>query len=258
VLAGMLYCGVFVTLSVAVSSLTVRTSSSFLFLIVAWIFAVLIIPRSAVLIAGRAVDVPSVDEIGSQKARYSSQLFTEDRAVMSNWKPTATEPEKMMKEFQKFTQDQGDAREKKIQDFSSRLNEDRENRQAVQERVAFGLARISPTATFSLAATRLAGTSLSLKGHYRSAAQGYQQDYAKFMLAKTGMNPGGMFVFRISSDNGEKPKPIDPHELPVFQYAPMALGDVFPQALMDILLLIGFNIALFVLAYVAFLRYDVR
>lgn len=258
VLAGILYCGVFVTLSVAVSSLTVRSSSSFLFLIVAWIFAVLIIPRSAVLIAGRAVDVPSVDEIGSQKARFMSQLWTEDRAAMSSWKPTATEPDKMMKEFQKFTQDQGDAREKKMQEFSARLNEDRENRQAVQERLAFGVARLSPTATFSLAATRLAGTALSLKGNYRTAAQGYQQDYAKFILAKTGMNPGGMFVFKISTDSDEKPKPIDPHELPVFQYVPAALGDVFPGALLDILLLVGFNLILFVLAYVAFLRYDVR
>ena len=258
VLTGILYCGVFVTLSVAISSLTARTSSSFLFLIVAWIFAVLIIPRSAVLIAGRAVDVPSVDDIGSQKARFSAQLFTEDRAAMSNWKPTEKEPEKMMKEFQKFTQGQGDAREKKIQEFSARLNEERENRQAVQERLAFGLARISPTATFSLAATRLAGTSLSLKGHYRDAAQGYQQDYAKFMLAKTGMNPGGMLVFRVTSDNGEKPKPVDPHELPEFRYNPMKLGDVFPGAVLDILLLIGFNIVLFGLAYLGFLRYDVR
>ncbi len=259
VLTGILYCGVFVTLSVAVSSLTVRSSSSFLFLIVAWIFAVLIIPRSAVLIAGRAVDVPSVDEIGSQKARFSSQLWTEDRAAMSNFKPTSTgEPEKMMKEFQKFMQDQGDAREKKMQEFSARLNEDRENRQAVQERLAFGLARISPTATFSLAVTRLAGTALSLKDHYHNAAEGYQIDYGKFILAKTGMNPGGMLVFRVTSDNGEKPKPVDPHELPVFQYVPVALGDVFPQAAVDIVLLAGFNILLFALAYMAFLRYDVR
>jgi ABC-type transport system involved in multi-copper enzyme maturation permease subunit len=260
VLAGILYCGAFVTLSVAVSSLTVRTSSSFLFLIVAWIFAVLIIPRSAVLIAGRAVDVPSVDEIGSQKARFSSQLWTEDRAAMNNFKPTSTgNPEKMMQEFQKFMQDQGDVREKKMREFSSRLNEDRENRQAVQERLALGLARVSPTATFSLAATRLAGTSLSLKEHYHNAAEGYQLNYGKFMLAKTGMNPGGnMVIFRMSTDNGEKPKPIDPHELPEFQYVPMSLHDLFPQALMDLLLLVGFNVLLFVLACVGFLRYDVR
>ena len=38
-----------------VSSLTRRSSTSFLFLLVIWILAVLVIPRSAVLLAGRAV-----------------------------------------------------------------------------------------------------------------------------------------------------------------------------------------------------------
>ncbi len=164
----------------------------------------------------------------------------------------------MMQEFQKFTQNQGDEREKKMLEFSTRLNEDRENRQVVQEQLALGLARFSPTATFSLAATRLAGTGLGLKEHYHNAAQGFQLDYAKFMLAKTGMNPGGMFVFRVKTSSDEKPKPIDPRELPEFQYVPVSLRDVFPQALMDILLLVGFNIVLFAVAYVGFLRYDVR
>jgi len=260
VLAGMLYCGVFLTLSVAVSSLTVRTSNSFLFLIVAWIFAVLIIPRTAVLIAGRAVDVPTVDEIGSKKAHFSAQLWTEDRNGLSNFKPTALgDPQKMMDEFHKFMQTQADERDKKMREFSARLNEERENRQAIQERLAFGLARISPTATFSLAATRLAGTSLVLKEHYHDATEGYQIEYGKFMLAKTGMNPGGnMIVFKVTNDTGEKPKPIDAHELPEFHYVPMTFADVFPQALLDLLLLAGFNLALFVVAYVAFLRYDVR
>jgi ABC-2 type transport system permease protein len=260
VLAGILYCGVFVTLSVAVSALTVRSSSSFLFLIVAWIFAVLIIPRSAVLIAGRAVDVPSVDEIGSQKARLASQLWGEDRDKMNGFKPATTgDPQKMMQEFQKFMQDLGDARDKKMQELASRLNEERTNRQAVQEHLALGLARVSPTATFSLAATRLAGTSLTLKDHYHNAAVGFQGDYAKFMLAKTGMNPGGnMVVFRMTSDNDQKPKTIDPHEMPEFQYVPMTFGEVLPQAMLDLLLLIGFNIFLFAVAYVAFLHYDVR
>jgi hypothetical protein len=79
------------------------------------------------------------------------------------------------------------------------------------------------------------------------------------MLAKTGMNPGGnMIVFRMTDDTKEKPKPIDVHELPEFRYATMTLADVLPQALLDLLLLVGFNVALFAVAFIAFLRYDVR
>ena len=44
VVAGILYFGAFLTIALAVSALTVRSSSSFLMLLVIWMFAVLIIP----------------------------------------------------------------------------------------------------------------------------------------------------------------------------------------------------------------------
>nr|NIR47241.1 ABC transporter permease subunit [candidate division KSB1 bacterium]NIR71374.1 ABC transporter permease subunit [candidate division KSB1 bacterium]NIS22861.1 ABC transporter permease subunit [candidate division KSB1 bacterium]NIT69699.1 ABC transporter permease subunit [candidate division KSB1 bacterium]NIU23367.1 ABC transporter permease subunit [candidate division KSB1 bacterium] len=72
--AGLLYFGAFLALSVFISSLAEKTSNSFLLLLVIWIFAVLIVPRSAVLLAGRLVEVPSVDEISAQKTRQLSQL----------------------------------------------------------------------------------------------------------------------------------------------------------------------------------------
>ena len=46
------------TVSVFVSTVTQRTSSSFLVLLVIWIASVLIVPRAAGLLAGRAVEVP--------------------------------------------------------------------------------------------------------------------------------------------------------------------------------------------------------
>jgi len=49
IVAGILYFGVFLTLSVFISTLTQRSSSSFLLLLVVWIFAVLIIPIEAVV-----------------------------------------------------------------------------------------------------------------------------------------------------------------------------------------------------------------
>ncbi len=60
---GMVYLGVFVALSICVSALTQRSSSSFLVLLALWVFVVLILPRVSVLIAGRAIEVPTVDEI---------------------------------------------------------------------------------------------------------------------------------------------------------------------------------------------------
>jgi ABC-type transport system involved in multi-copper enzyme maturation permease subunit len=257
VLAGMLYFGAFLCISLAVSAMTVRSSSGFLMLLVIWIFSVLIIPRGAILLAGRAVDVPSVDEIGAKKSQLNQQLWSEDRQKMSQFH-SAGDPKTAMAGFQKFMQEIGDSRTKRMEELSSRLNEERENRQAVQEALAFGIARISPSACFSLAAANLAGTSLALKAHYLNAAREYQRSYAKFILDKTGINPGGGMVFRMTTDNDQKPKAIDPQDLPRFDYHAPTLADVLPSAMLDLALLALFCIVFFAVAHVAFVRYDLR
>jgi len=261
IFAGFLYFGVFLTLAVFISALTERSSSSFLMLLVVWIFAVLIVPRTSVLLAGRAVKVPSLDEHASQRSRLAAQLWSEDRNKMADFKlEKSADPEKMLSQFNSFMQKLADDREQKMQALSKRLNEERRNREAVRERVAFGLSRISPAATFSLATTNLAGTSLDLKEHYLNAATDYQQAYAKFMKEKTGMLLGGFRVMAFRNTDGEEPKktPINPHEIPPFVYQPMPLKDVFNAALLDLGILLLFNLIFFAGAYAAFLRYDVR
>jgi ABC-type transport system involved in multi-copper enzyme maturation permease subunit len=259
VAAGILYFGAFLTIGIAVSAMTARSSNAFLALLVFWIFAVLILPRSAILIAGRAIDVPSVDDINAKKFRYSEQLFTEDRLKMSGFTPAKTaDMRKMVEEFQMFMGQIADERQKKMDEFSTRLNEERANRQAVQSAAALGIARVSPSASFSLAAATLAGTSVSMKDRYLEAAQGYQQTFGKFILDKTGMNPGGGMVFRMRTGDAEKPKPIDTHELPAFVFTPPVLADVLPPALTDLALLVLYIMVFFAVAHAAFRRYDLR
>ena len=124
--------------------------------------------------------------------------------------------------------------------------------------MALGIARISPSASFSLAAATLAGTSVSMKDRYLGAARGYQQSFGKFILDKTGMNPGGGMVFRVRTDETEKPKPIDTHELPVFVSEEAVLADVLPPAMTDLALLVLCILVFFAVAHAAFRRYDLR
>lgn len=257
---GILYFSAFLALAVFVSALTQRSSSSFLALLVVWILTVLIVPRASVLLAGRAVDVPGVDEIGIKKSRLAHQLWTEDRTKMASFKPSSnTDMQLMISEFNKFMTQLGDDRDKKMRELSDRLNEERANAQRRQQKVAFGLSRISPAAVFSFAATTLAGTSLDLQDRYHDATVAYQETFGKFMFEKTGVKLGGrMIAFRTTDGDEEKPKPIDPQELPVFEYAPASFADVLPASLMDLGILAIFNLLFFAGAFVAFLRYDVR
>ncbi len=261
ILAGYLYFGIFLSLSVWVSGLTHRSSNAFLLLLVIWIFSVLILPRSAVLIAGRAVDVISVDEISAQKSVLNAQIWREDRDKMNEFKPSEdTEIDQIMQDFQKMMQDLSAERDQRMRELGGRLAEQRRNEQSVQERLAFSLARLSPSAAFSLAVMNLAGTSIDLKQHFLDAASAYQQSYASFMREKTGgtLKGGGMvMVFRRDGDD-VTPKEIDPQEIPVFQYQPPSVATVFNASFLDFGLLALFNILFFAGAYTTFLRYDVR
>jgi ABC-type transport system involved in multi-copper enzyme maturation permease subunit len=261
ILTGLLYFAAFLTLSIFVSACTVRSSHSFLVLLVVWILCVLIIPRSAVLLAGRAVDVPSVDELASQKASFQQQQWQEDRTSWGNFKPSSSEdPKVAMDELNRFMEEQADARDKKMQEFNSRLNEQRYNKQLEQQSLAFGLARVSPAAALTLGMTSLAGTSIDLKSHYNDEANSYQSDYAKFIKDKTGTNPGGrMMVFRsVVDDEQSKPEPINVQELPQFNYRQVDLSQSLATALPDIGVLAVFNLLFFAGAFISFRRYDVR
>jgi len=261
ILAGLLYFGVFLSLAVFVSALTQHSSNFFLMLLVVWIFSVLIIPRTSVLLAARSTDVPSIDMLASQKSRLRMQLWSEDRKKMAAYRPSSKgDPEKFMDEFSRFMEELADERDKKMMQLANRLNEERRNRQAEQERLAFGLARVSPSAVFSLAASHLASTAIDLKQHFVNEASGYQATYAEFMRAKTGMNLGAGIMIFMARTGGpdEEEQTIDPNELPPFQYSGQSESDVINASLFDIALLAGFNLVFFAGAVVAFLRYDVR
>lgn len=259
-LTGLLYFGAFLTLSIFVSSMTHRSASSFMTLLMIWIACVMIIPRASVALAARSVDVPAVDELASKKSRYLAELWEESRTAMENFAPTKSEDlDAVMAEFNKMMGDLADNREGKMAELATRLNENRFNRQVEQSRLAFALARISPTASMTLAATALAGTSLELKNQFNSEATSYQKAFSQFIEDKTGMNLGGrMIIMKSTSGEDEELELIDPNEMPVFEYHKVSLKASLAGAVFDLGILGLFNIIFFAGAFVAFLRYDVR
>jgi hypothetical protein len=206
------------------------------------------------------VEVPTVDQLVSQKSRYSASLWQEHRKKMAGFRaPENTPMDKVMDEFQKFMSGLDAERTKKMDEFSRRLNEQRGNAQAVQERLAFGLVRISPSAVFSLLSTSVAATGVHLKDEYKAQAGRYQNQYAEFMREKTGRNPSGSFMFRMTTDGEqEEPKKINTAELPVFSFLQPPVSEAMGPIIMDFGILALFNLVFFAGAFTAFLRFDPR
>ena len=257
ILTGLLLFGVFINLSVFLSASTVNSSSSFLFLLVIWIMAVLVIPKASVMIAGRAVFVPSVDEINSQKSLYARQLNNEHFKKLGEFK-TDKKGQDVFQEFQKFMEKTNDEREEKMKLFNEKVNNERQTRQAIQENLAFDISRISPSASFELASANLAGTSLDLIRSYRDQAGEYQKVFAKFQTDKTGGTTGSGMTFVIRNDGDNKPPEINPAELPKFVFETTQLGKSISTSLFDIGLLVLFNLVFFAGSYFRFLKYDLR
>lgn len=257
--SGLTYFICFLSLSIFVSAVTERSSTSFLLLLAFWVLGVMVWPRAAVLLAGRAVDVPAVDDLNVKKAKFNRQLWEEDRKKMADFRPPSeTPPDQMMQLFQKFMSDIGNERQKKMDEFAARLNEERANRQREQERLSLTLARFSPSATVSLLNMSIAGTGVSLKEAFRKSTATYQLEYGEFMKQKTGMNPGGGFVFRVTTDDEGEEQAIDPHEIPPFRFEMPSVAEAAGSIAVDFGILIAYTLLFFGGTFVAFLRYDVR
>lgn len=271
IMCGLLYLGVFLTLSVFMSCLTQRSFSSFLFLLVIWVCSVLIIPRASVLIAGNMIDVPSLEEVSVQRLQLQRQNSREYIQKLNDLYSEFFQKMRQNKENSQEAMDQGlkkisdtldkirDENDKRVKDLTSRLNEERRNIQIKQEKLAFGISRISPTAAFTLAATTLSGTSLELRNHFRERAAAYSDSFAEFYRDKTGYNIGDIKAI-ISSREEEKKqlKPINTREIPEFLYESPELSLILRDALPDITILILFNFIFFSGAFLVFLRYDLR
>ncbi|MCP4633154.1 MAG: ABC transporter permease subunit [candidate division Zixibacteria bacterium] len=263
ILSGLLFINVFLNLSIFISTLTHRSANSFLILLVIWVLCVHIIPRASVLMAARSVDVLSVDEISYQKTVLSAQLSEEFREGMSNFMVSSSENHSTdhLKSINDYIDSLGNIRSSKLDELSSRLAEQRQNAQRHQELRAMGIARISPVTSFSLAASNLAGTSTRLKNRFIDEAHNYQKQYGAFIKEKTGMNLGGGIRIKASTDGcgaDKKPEPIDPRELPAFNFTNHSMSEVLNAAVIDLGILSIFNLIFFAGAFIAFIRYDVR
>ena len=105
-------------------------------------------------------------------------------------------------------------------------------------RLSRNINRISPAASFLDASSEIAGTGIGEESRLKQEVVRYKDS----------------IIDKILSDQGDGKR-----QYPAFTYAPRPLAEIFAGgALFDTAWLVFFNILSFALAYVAFVRYDVR
>jgi len=263
-LLGVLATGLMITaitmmLSVGISSIVRQSATSFMVLLGIWIFMVIILPKSSVLLAGNMVEVPNIDKILMQKSNYRTELFQQDRSKMTSFKPEGEtdDAQEIFKQYRKLLGELAEERTEKIKSFNRKVNEKMRNARNLRRSVSLSLAQISPVATASLAMSTLAGTSLDLEQKFVSQAQDYRTVYQEFVKEKTGQDVNSSFRFVISGDGGDSPS-INIEELPRFQFNPSSALKTLKATLVKILQLLAWFIGAFLFAWIAFIKTDIK
>jgi ABC-type transport system involved in multi-copper enzyme maturation permease subunit len=265
----ILYFTFFVALGIFVSSVTRRSSVSFLILLVTWVTLVLIVPRAATMAAGQIVHVDSVAEVDARKDRFATDRwnnYRSERMRLNEERETLTSSmtEEEAEAFRsanrdRWVQEEEDLRQETMEAigaFARKLDEERNNQKAAMQRVAFSLSRFSPASSYQIAAMNLAGTNVELKARYETAMHDYHKAFTTFVNAKREEE-------RLAGSRGPRranqgDETLDLTELPRFVAPGYSYSEAVRPTVVDMGLLALYSLLAFAGAFVAFLRYDVR
>lgn len=171
-----------------------------------------------------------------------------------------------------------------------RIEEARLGRLSRQMKLAKALSSISPVTLLSSATAALAGTDIQSIDRFMEAARRYRRQFIEYLRSKDAFNS-----YRFFSDDTEEDRRwaeefwekffrgettfsdvrqyiVEKHErdlkdpskklrlddMPVFAFKPEGTASRLERALLDLGILILFNLAFFLGAFASFLRYDVR
>lgn len=269
----LLFFTFFIVFGVMISALTKRSAVSFLVSLVIWVGFVMIIPRAGVMAAGYIIDVPRVAEVDAQHDAYAkdqwAKFYDDSEKRWSGFNSdqdslTQEELDQIMWEHMKAEDSARMLVERDINEYDRRLRESLRQRKLAQEQLALNLSRLSPASAFQLGAMALAGTDMSLKTRYEDAMSEHQQQFADFCEKKkleTGTTGGIMLTisdegFSVAGDRDNSG--LDISDLPRFQQPKITYAEALAPAVTDFGLLALSVLLSFVIAFVAFLKYDVR
>jgi ABC-type transport system involved in multi-copper enzyme maturation permease subunit len=214
----LLYLGFFLSLGILVSTLTKRAATSVVVLLFLWALCVFIIPNLGTLVARQFVAVPSVRALSEKHEQAWTREVLLGISKGGNW------PEHM----------------RALSGEDDRAEQDYRLKFERLVRLSRDINRVSPAASFLDAASEIAGTGIGEESRLKAQVVRYKDSIIDRMIAD-----------------------VDAHrrdvQYPAFVYQPRPLAEIFASgALFDTAWLAFFNILAFAMAYVAFVRYDVR
>ncbi len=234
----LVYISAFLALGLLISVLTHRSSTALLVALMVWIGWILVVPNVAPIVARLIAPVPSYQVLEREKRAIEEDRWRQLRGLSgANGLAVREQRQRIQREADK----RRDA-----------LEESHRDRMRAQVNLSQKLARLSPSASFLFAATRLAGTGPELAASFHEALERYREDERKYREGLPMEKNRHTGLLEIKNEDWFKPD-----ELPRFRLLEESLGASVEAALLDVLLLVLFNVVFVMLSFICFLRYDI-
>ena len=263
-LASFLYISVFLMLGVLVSSRTNRSTTSLMMLLFIWVVIVLAVPKVSMIVAGKVRKVPSVQEVQAEKDVAMVQIMTEGQKKTQQFIREYTEK---MRSGEGSRTEFGDEIAKIQEEMFSRISKKKgkiqaeyEGKKTAQFQLAANISRLSPASVYTYATTNMARTGFDRQERFLAAARAYQVGFVQYFNELTQeiikqqiqrSEPGR------GSETFEEIK-FDLDKLPSMEFREASLSESWNSVWGDLLILFLIVACLFMIAYVGFVRSDIR
>ena len=244
----LMYLSIFIALGLFVSSLTNRSATSLVMLLLLWVVWVLLIPATFGTILSEFNQPLSTQDYKGQRSSQRKEIAERYEArglyehVPIRFRPP-TDATLLWAEF---------LNEERRADI--RLNKEFLATRIHQIQVAREFNRISPTAIVQYAVESLAGAGFQRHLDFLKNVERYAETFNDFLISADRADPESLHVPFVRE--GMSDKPVSFASIPKFQDS-VRLGDAFKGAILDVMLLLLFFIVLFAAAHVSFQRKEI-
>ena len=251
IVVSLFYLSIFVWLGILVSSRTARSSTTMVILLLLWATLVMIIPSCGRIVADKFHSIPDRTEIDRRIADARQQIIEEHTRPPSKAGFWADNP------FDEWVP----ARSKMVNEITATRNQIFDsyiNQMVMQVNSGRNFTRISPTAIYQYVSEAIIGTGVDRFANLYTQIKRYKEILKNYILDKDKGDPDSPHLLNEWHSVCISQKPVDFKSIPQFEERDLPLGASLHQAILDIGLLLLFNVVFFMGAFVSFLRYDVR
>ncbi len=253
-LLSLLLIAVFLSLGLLVSTLVSRSETSMVILLLLWTLVVVVIPSLGRVVADLTARVPTKGEIEIRYRQAHEEVWNNvpsdippelnpRRWTGDPWAPNVPNRSKMINS---------------ITERQAKIFDDYIQQLRLQVRRAQRIIMASPTMFYRMASEEVVGTGLSQFEHFYQSLKHYEESLRDFILRKDASDTKSPHLLNAWHRNTISRLPVDFNTIPRFQLAPLSLKARLPTIVRSCGVLLFLTVLLFLVTYVAFIRYDVR